>query len=92
MYVGSSATPESSAVHAHRIIDRAARAVTEAHEAMVQVVVVGLVERLPPRHAAHEREHRVDDRDAEDHERDHERREEEVGVAAELHVGAAADR
>ena len=70
----------------------AAVAVTEPHEAVVEVVLVGHRDVGAAPGAAQDREGGVDDRHAEDHERDEDRGEEEERLAGERRVGVAARR
>ena len=69
----------------------AALAVAEAHEAVVEVVLVGHRHAGAPAGPPQDREGRVDDRHPEDHERDEQRGEEEERLARERRVGVAAD-
>jgi hypothetical protein len=71
--------------------DRPPWAMAEAHEPMVQVLLVGLRQRCPARRPAHDGESGIDDGHAQDEERDQQRGEEEVGLAAELVGGATPD-
>jgi len=64
----------------------------ETRDDLVQVARVGLMPALSSRDAPDEREHRVEDRDTEDHDRDQQRSEEEERVPREGPVGATADR
>ena len=67
---------------------------TEVHQAVVEVPLVGNGERLAARHSTNDGERHVEQRDAEDQQRDGQRREEEVGLADELlaeGVGASSD-
>ena len=67
-------------------------AVAEAHQPVVEVVLVRLGRVAPAAGPAHDGEGGVEHRDAEDEERDEDRGEEEVGAAAEGLVGLADDR
>ena len=58
-------------------------AVTEAHEPVVEMVLVGGRDRRSSCGAAHDRERGVEDRHTEDEQRDEQRCEEEVRLTAE---------
>jgi hypothetical protein len=66
--------------------------VTEAHQPVVEMVLVGLGRAHPTTGSADDSERRVENRYPEDKERDQNRGEEEEGPAAEILVGLADDR
>ena len=88
----ASASPESSAVQSQRITTVRRGPWPSRIRRWWRWSLSATANDWPPHDPPDERERGVEDRHAEDHDRDEQRREEEVGLAAELVVRAPADR